>query len=319
MGMLRPALGIALLLAALPAAAQETRIAALNFAPEDRPFGTSLPALVAAIAADPSGLRIQVVPGGALAPFRIANELRHRQIDIASIAPRYYRAIMPAADTLELIERPPAELRRNGGFDLLDRLHVEAMNARLLAIFGLGARYHIYQRERRIDRLSYENVKLLAPPTMIALAKKMGASLMQMPAGEIDEALEKGSIEGMIWPAWDVAPYGWAKRLKFRVEPGFNAAAWVILMNRASWDALSTAHRDALARAAQAVEAADVQRTAQRDAEVRRAEEEAGVTTLRLGETDAATLVTAAHEVTWEALGQIDRDNARRLRTLLGK
>lgn len=304
---------------ALPAAAQETRIAALNFAPEDRPFGVTLGALVAAAAAEAPDLRIHVLPGGALAPFRIATELRQRQIDVASLSPRYYRAIMPAADALELIERTPEELRRNGGFDFLDRLHGEAMNARLLGIFGFSARYHIYLRERRIERLGYENVKLLAPPTAVALAKKMGAALMQMPAAGVAEALEKGAIEGLIWPAWDVAPYGWATRLKYKVEPGFNAAAWVILINRASWNALSSAHRDALARAGAKVEAGDARLAAQRDAAARRVEEDAGVSVIRLGEADAATLVTAGHEIAWEGLSQADPDNARRLRSLLAK
>jgi TRAP-type C4-dicarboxylate transport system substrate-binding protein len=309
----------AVLALALPAAAQETRIAALNFAPEDQPYGASLPLLVAAVRPEAADLRIHVLPGGALAPFRIATELRQRQIDIASLAPRYYRTMMPIADALELIERSPEELRRNGGFELLDRLHGEAMNARLLAVFGFAARYHIYLRERRIERLAYENVKILAPPTSVALAKKMSAALVQMPTAEVAEALDKGKIEGLIWPAWEVASYGWAKRLKFKIEPGFNAATWVILINRASWNALSAAHRDALARAARTVEAAEAQRAGQRNAEARRLEEEAGVSTIRLGETDAATLVSAAHEVAWEGLGSIDPENTRRLRALLAK
>ena len=313
-------LALVLVLAgALPAAAQETRIAALNFAPEDRPYGMALPALVRAVNSGARDLRIQVLPGGALAPFRVASDLRYRQIDVASLAPRYYRAMMPMADALELIERPVEELRRNGGFDYLDRLHGDAMNVRLLGIFGIGGHYHIFLRERRIERLAYENVKLLAPPTTIALAKKMGALLMQMPVAEVSEALEKGAIEGLIWPGWDVAPHGWAKQLKFRVEPGVNSAVWVILINRASWDGLTAAHRDALARAAEAVEAADAKLTPQRNADARRVEEEAGIAPIRLSEADAATLVLAAQEIGWEGLGQIDPDSTRRLRKLLAK
>ena len=310
---------ILVLAGALPAAAQEPRIAALNFAPEDRPYGMALPALVRAVNSEARDLRIQVLPGGALAPFRVASDLRYRQIDLASLAPRYYRAMMPMADALELIERPVEELRRNGAFDYLDRLHGDAMNVRLLAIFGIGARYHIFLRERRIDRLAYENVKLLAPPTTIALAKKMGASLMQMPVAEVSEALEKGAIEGLIWPGWDVAPHGWAKQLKFKVEPGVNSAVWVLLINRASWNSLTAANRDAIARAAEAVEAADAKLTPQRNADARRAEEQAGIAPIRLGETDAATLVLAAQEIGWEGLNQIDPESSRRLRKLLAK
>jgi TRAP-type C4-dicarboxylate transport system substrate-binding protein len=103
------------------------------------------------------------------------------------------------------------------------------------------------------------------------------------------------------------------------VEPGFKSSVWVILINRASWNGLTTAHRDALARAAQAIEAADAKRSAQRDADTRRAEEEAGLTSLRLGETDAATLVLAAQEMGWEGLSQIDSENTKRLRNLLAK
>jgi hypothetical protein len=260
-----------------------------------------------------------VLPGGALAPFRVASDLRYRQIDLASLAPRYYRAMMPMADALELIERPVEELRRNGAFDYLDRLHGDAMNVKLLAILGVGERYYIYLRERRIDRLAYENVKLLAPPTAIALAKKMGASLMQMPVAEVPEALEKGTIEGLIWPGWEVAPNGWAKRLKFKVEPGVSAAAWVLLINRASWNGLTAANRETLARAAEVVEAADAKLTPQRNAETRRAEEAAGIAAIRLGETDAATLVLAAQEIGWEGLTQIDPDSTRRLRKLIAK
>jgi TRAP-type C4-dicarboxylate transport system substrate-binding protein len=245
--------------------------------------------------------------------------LRNRQIDIASLAPRYYRAMMPIADALELIERPVEELRRNGAFDYLDKLHGDAINVKLLAIFGVGERYFIYLRERRIERLTYENVKLLAPPTTIALAKRMGAFLMQMPVAEVPEALEKGTIEGLIWPGWDVAPNGWAKQLKFKVEPGVNSPVWVLLMNRASWSGLTAAHRDGLARAAETVEAADAKLSPQRNADARRAEEQAGTAPIRLGEADAATLVLAAQEIGWEGLGQIDPDSTKRLRRLLAK
>ena len=317
--MVRLAPVLLLCAATLPAAAQETRIAALNFAPEDRPYGMALPALVRAASSEARDLRIHVLPGGALAPFRIAGDLRNRQIDIASLAPRYYRAMMPMADALELIERPVEELRRNGAFDYLDKLHGETINVKLLAIFGVGERYYIFLRERRIDRLTYENVKLLAPPTTIALAKRMGASLMQMPVAEVSEALEKGAIEGLIWPGWDVAPNGWTKQLKFKVEPGVNAPMWVLLINRTSWNGLTAAHREALARAGEAVEAADAKLGAQRNADARRAEEQAGTAPIRLGEADAATLVLAAQEIGWDALSQIDPDSTRRLRRLLAK
>jgi len=318
MGTVHLALGI-LLAVTLPAAAQETRIAALNFAPEDRPSGTTLPELVNGVAQLAPDLRIQVLPGGAIAPFRIATDLRQRQIDLASLAPLYYRAIMPMADALELIERSPSELRRNGAFDYLDKLHGEAMNVHLLGLFGIGARYRIYLRDRRIERLSYENVRLLAPPNAIALAKKMEALLMQMPPAEVPDALERGVIEGLIVPSLDVAANGWAKLLKFKVDPGFNSAVWVILMNRASWNALSAAHRDALARAAETLETVDAQLAAQRDAQTRRIEEAAGVTTIKLGDADAATLVSAARDIGWESMSQIDPEIAKRLRKLLAK
>jgi len=318
MGMVRLALAL-LLATALPAAAQETRIAALNFAPDDHPRGMALPALVRAVNSETRDLRIHVLPGGALAPFRIAGDLRNRQIDIASLAPHYYRAMMPMADVLELIERPVEELRRNGAFDQLDRLHGDAMNVKLLAIFGTGEHYYIYLRERRIDRLAYENVRLMAPPTAIALAKRMGALLMQMPMAEVSEALEKASIDGLIWPGWDVAPNGWMKRLKFKVEPGVNAAAWVLLINRASWNGLTAAHRDALSRAAEVVEAADAKLSVRRNADARRAEEQAGMQPIRLGEADASTLIQAAQEIGWDGLGRIDSDGTRRLRRLLVK
>jgi TRAP-type C4-dicarboxylate transport system substrate-binding protein len=316
MAMLRAALGVALVLA-LPAAAQETRLTATNFAPDDRPFGMALPALPAAVAANAADLRIIPLPGGAESPFRIAADLRQRSIDIASLAPRYYRAIMPYADALELIELSPTELRRNGGFDYLDRLHREALNVRLLGIFGVGARYNIYLRERRIERLNYEHVKLLVPPIAAALAKNMGAALIQMPNGEVADALGKGTIEGLIWPAWEVAPQGWAKLLKYRIEPGVMSATYAILINRTRWDALTTAHRDALARAAQALEAADAERNAQRDADAQRAEEAAGVAMFRMAEGDAGALIAMSREVAWEIIAPGDPNTARRLRRLL--
>jgi hypothetical protein len=67
------------------------------------------------------------------------------------------------------------------------------------------------------------------------------------------------------------------------------------------------------------VEAADAKLTPQRNADARRAEEQAGIAPIRLGETDAATLVLAAQEIGWEGLSQIDPESSRRLRKLLAK
>src|SRR6201996_972244 len=69
----------------------------------------------------------------AMPPFETGNALKNGVVDIANTTGAFYTNLMPEGDAWKLKQRPMAELRKNGGFDLMAKLYEQKMNAIMLA------------------------------------------------------------------------------------------------------------------------------------------------------------------------------------------
>ena len=67
--------------------------------------------------------------GKVMSPFEVGNAVRTGVVDIANVPGAFYTNLRPEADALKLQQVTLEELRKSGGWDYLNNLHKQKLNA----------------------------------------------------------------------------------------------------------------------------------------------------------------------------------------------
>jgi TRAP-type transport system periplasmic protein len=128
------------------APAQETTLRAVSAFVETGNYVKRFQPFVEKVQADSKGaLRISFIGGPkAMPPFEVGNALKNGVVDMALVTGAFYTNVFPEADAWKLTERPMSELRKNGGFDYMEKLYNEKMNAHFLARMIDNTPFHLY-------------------------------------------------------------------------------------------------------------------------------------------------------------------------------
>lgn len=143
---LAAALAVGMLFSAAPVAAQEVTLRAVTaFQPGStvaRPFER----FVEKVNAEGKGLvKINLIGGpSAIPPFEIGNAVSAGVVDMAFVTTAFYSNLLPEGDALKLSDYTMQELRKNGGWELINELHNKKMNTWYLARTGDGVPFHLY-------------------------------------------------------------------------------------------------------------------------------------------------------------------------------
>src|SRR3954462_4541127 len=141
-------------------------------------------------------------------------------VDIGFSTGAFYTNVMPEADILKLSETSAAEQRKNGGYDLINKIWAEKGNMPYLAKTVEFTPFHLYLN-KKIDKPDLTGLKLRITPVYRDFFQALGASVMTTAPGEVYTALERGVIDGYGWPIHALFDLNWQEKTKFRVDPGF--------------------------------------------------------------------------------------------------
>jgi len=181
----------------------------------------------------------------AMPPFEVGSAVKGGVIDMAWSPANFYETLMPEAASMALANVPASEWKKNGAWDMLQKLHNEKVNSMLLTSFGSGLSHYLYLT-RKIDKPDLTGFKIRPAPGMQAFYNSLGAATVATAPGEVYTALERGVIEGYSWPLWGVIDLSWQRVTKFRVEPGYGIVQCNLLVNIPVWNKLEPAQRDFL-------------------------------------------------------------------------
>lgn len=300
-----------------PAQAQEVRLKAVSFLPLNANFGFYFKKWTDAVNAKGKGvLQIDTVGPEAVPVTEQANALKNGVVQIGFIAATYYVGTMWEGEVLPLSEKPMKELRANGAWDYLDKLHREKMNSVLIGQIGDGVKMHLYTNrpanvanpDKPMAGLTVRSVPIFTP-----FFEALGARIVSMPPGEVFTALERNVVQGYGWPRWGVKDMGWISVTKFRYGPGFYGANTPILVNLDAWNKLSEAQRKLLADMAVWLDDEWVKWRTERDAEEDKALESGGVKVVDMG----PSFSKRAHEIRWAVLEKNSPQHIPHLRKLM--
>jgi TRAP-type C4-dicarboxylate transport system substrate-binding protein len=290
---------VAAAIAAAPAAAQEVTLRLVSAFPENQFYVKRTTDWIADVNKDGKGvLQINFIGGPKAIPtFEVGKAVQTGVVDIGFSTGAFYTNVMPEADILKLSETSAAEQRKNGGYELINKIWAEKGNMRYLAKTVEFTPFHLYIN-KKIDKPDLTGMKIRITPVYREFFQSMNAQVMTTAPGEVYTALERGVIDGYGWPIHALFDLNWQEKTKFRVDPGFYNAEVSLIMNLDKYKALTPAQRDYLDRKALAYEAQNDFWKSYNQGEAKR-QADAGIQTITFDAATSKAYVEKAKEIGW--------------------
>jgi TRAP-type C4-dicarboxylate transport system substrate-binding protein len=229
------------------------------------------------------------------------------------------KALLPVAEAKALSELMQWEQRASGAFDLLDNILAKRVNAKYLGSMHSFIGYHIYANKKITKLDDFKGVKIRAQPLYVPLLKALGATPVSMPAPEIFTAMERGVVDGFMWPKVGMISWGLHEITKYVVNPPILHMGSCTAMNLDKWNKLPKDLQEILMDVMKDMEYIGAMRNimiAEYEDNVRK---KAGMEFVSLSTEDAEKLRTLAYEKTWEVVIKEAPEDGPKLRKLLSK
>ncbi|MCW5773602.1 MAG: hypothetical protein KIT16_18315 [Rhodospirillaceae bacterium] len=316
-------LALAATLAALPglAIAQQATLKVVSFVPKQVSFSQSLQKLfVDKINSDPkSPIKIDFAGGPEVVPpAELGNAVKAGVIDMLFGPPGLFLNIVPEGDAVFGSNLTPAEVRANGGMDVLNKVFAKKLNSTALAHAAGGFGFHIFLRDKpkltADGNLDLKGIRIRVSPAWRDFVIRLGGTGIVTPSTEVYTALERGTVGGTGWPINGLRDFGWNKFVKWRVDPQFMQTDIMLIVNNDKLKTLTPAQRDYLMKAGLEYEKtsyeAEVAKTKEEDAKLRAA----GMQVVELKGPGRKKYLEAAFEIPWKRLKSRDASNYDALR-----
>jgi TRAP-type C4-dicarboxylate transport system substrate-binding protein len=243
-------------------------------------------------------LQINFIGGPKAIPtFEVGKAVQSGVVDVGFSTGAFYTNVMPEADILKLSETSAAEQRKNGGFDLINKIWGEKGNMRYLAKVVEFTPFHLYIN-KKIDKPDLTGLKIRITPVYREFFQSMNASVMTTAPGEVYTALERGVIDGYGWPIHALFDLNWHEKTKYRVDPGFYNAEVALIINLDKYKSLPPRARDYLESKARAYEGQNDFWKAYNQQEAKR-QAEAGIQVITFDAATSKAYVAKAKEIGW--------------------
>ncbi len=263
-------------------------------------------------------LHINFIGGPKAIPtFEVGKAVQSGVVDLGFTTGAFYTNVMPEADILKLAETSAAEQRKNGGYELINKIWAEKANMRYLAKVVEFTPFHLYLN-KKIDKPDLTGLKIRITPVYREFFQSMGAQVMTTAPGEVYTALERGVIDGYGWPIHALFDLNWQEKTKFRVDPGFYNAEVGIVMNLDKYKGLPAKARQFLDREALAYEQQNDFWKSYNQNEAKR-QAEAGIQTITFDAATSKAYVEKSKEIGWAAAIKASPQYGEQLKKVLAK
>lgn len=254
--LLSAALGIACAASAVPTFAADA-ISATHVFPASLIYSRSfLEYVKKANDAGKGVFQIQVRGGPEAIPMmQQPGAVRDGVVDMVYTACAFYAAQVPECDAMSASTLDGPTARKNGGTELLNRVHQKRMGTYLLGWVDSGIRFNLWStKEPKLDASGHIDIrgfKVRGHPIYQAfLTNYLGAQTININSPDLYTALERGTVEMTPWTQIGLMDLNWDRYLKYRILPDFFSTDLVILVNLKKWNALSPKTREILQRVA---------------------------------------------------------------------
>jgi TRAP-type C4-dicarboxylate transport system substrate-binding protein len=318
----RRAIGAAILTLGLgcvaaPVVAQEVTLKAVNAFGEGTYYARNFERFVKKVNDEGKGVvQINYLGGPKAIPtMEQGAALRNGVVDLANTTTSFLASVAPESLSVNYATVPWSELRRNGAVDYLNKTMLER-GLYYYARTGDGVPYHIYLN-KKIDKADLSGLKIRIAPIYREFFTKLGATVVQIPPGEVFTALDRGVVDGYGWPLLGIFDLGWHEKTKFRVEPGFYNIELGIVFSAKTWNALMPAQKAFLEKQVAWVEGLNADMSAKdAPADIKR-QADAGIQVIKLPDAEAKRFLQVSMDAGWAGVASAAPAHAAKLRELM--
>ncbi len=299
--------------------AQETTLRLVSAFPENTVYTNYIQNWITKFNAQGKGvLQINFIGGPKSVPtFEIGNAVKTGVIDLGVATGAYYTNVMPEAGFLKLAQVPIVEQRKNGAYDLINKVWNEKGNMQYLSRFVENQKFHLFIN-KKIDKPDLTGLKIRITPIYREFFIALGASVINIPPGEVYTALERGVIDGYGFPIVGIFDLNWDDKTKYRVDPGFYDVEVSIIMNLTAFKKLTEVQRNYLQSQILALEAQNSYWVKYNQEETIR-QEKAGIQTIKFDAITSAKYLDKAYEEGWASAIKQSPEFAARFKSLVAK
>ncbi|MSP51753.1 MAG: hypothetical protein EXQ91_05085 [Alphaproteobacteria bacterium] len=239
----------------------------------------------------------EVVPA-----FEQFEALRNGTLDIIVGVAAYYTGQIPEASAVLMSRKPPTELRKNGYYDIMRKLHEDKGVAYIANVGGsAGVGFRLYSKTK-LDKPDLAGLKVRVSPVYIELVKALGGTPVSMKPTDVYTGLERGVVDAYGWAYLGVRDFGWQEVSKYVIDHPFYSLDTVILVNKKAWDGLSVEVRAGLEQIGVELEGAVEKMRAEENAKEDKALKDVGMQFITWKPEDAKKFQDIAYDEKWKLM-----------------
>jgi TRAP-type C4-dicarboxylate transport system substrate-binding protein len=164
--------------------------------------------------------------------------LRKGLFDMVFTTASYYVSMIPVMDGINLTEYQSWEERARGINDFANKIHKEKANCIYLGRISTGMGFVMYLKEP-LEKAELDGRKIRVASSHIEFIKQIGGNPIAVPPTDIYTAMERGVVDGFVWPVGLIKEWGWQEVIKYIVvKPTFYQAVNQVLVNLDTWNKL---------------------------------------------------------------------------------
>jgi TRAP-type C4-dicarboxylate transport system substrate-binding protein len=249
-------------------------------------------------------VKFNVIGGPEAIPtFQQGEAVRNGVVDIMIGAINYYSGEMPEVDCLKLFAIPQWDVRKRGIYKFYNKLHAKKLNAYYIGNqLPQNVHFHLYTTKpiKKVGDFKGKTIRVTA--IYRAFVEAMGGSPTTIAPGEVYTALQRGTVDGLGWPAKGLIDLGWHEVIKYRIDPGFYALDGCVTINLKKWKSLPPDVREGLETSLKEHEKSMYEQYMGVLAKEKELLTKAGVQILNLPPDEAKKYVALAYEAGWDEL-----------------
>lgn len=231
----------------------------------------------------------------------------------------YMKSVMPESWCKGLTRLAEWEERKTGAFDLWCEIFEKRVNAKYLGRFHSLLPFTVFTN-KKIEKVSdFKGMKVRVMPLYIPFIEALGASPVTIPPSEIYTSMERGVVDGFMWPNVGMASFGLQEVTKYQLEPGVFQMEPATMINLDTWKKIPEEAQAIIMDVMKDMEYIASMRNTLIEEKELRMRKEAGMETIRLPPEEAEKFVRICYDKTWEYVIEMAPEYGPKLRDLTSR
>ena len=268
----------------------------------------------------PGEVEIKYIGGPEAIPTRDQPEaLRAGTVDMYYGTAAYYAGIAPAANCTKLSQLTSQEEKDIGADAIFDEIHRKLLNATYLGALGSQLPFQLYTIKKVTSLDQLKGLRIRTSAMYVDFLKALGTTPVETKPGDIYQALERGVVDGTMWPLFTIRTWGWHEVTKYVVGPGFYKVSHPLLMNAKKWDSLPKHIQEVLMEALRLEVIVIDKRTAEEITNEYKLLLVAGLEIIEFPAVETKKYLDMAYDEGWKGQLKMESEYTLKLRKLLTK